>query len=172
MLYSDVGEHAHTTHCQVINHPYGLPFEKESFDWVICAHVHECFDDPMPILKDIYRVLKPQGRITIFGIKRFGPWGIEHQWNHALPWVRHCYSELAMRDMAARAGFDHDITFRHGHLPLLLANQEPSRWRRLDALIGLVFPYASAAYAMVACKDRKPLDPMLSLHVVKSGARG
>ena len=40
-----------------------LPFEDESFDFVISSHVLEHFFDPVKALKEWYRVIKPDGYI-------------------------------------------------------------------------------------------------------------
>jgi len=38
-----------------------LPFENNSFDWVLCNHVLEHIQDDRQAMKEIYRVLKPGG---------------------------------------------------------------------------------------------------------------
>ncbi|MBN2614586.1 MAG: methyltransferase domain-containing protein [Bacteroidales bacterium] len=38
-----------------------LPFEGETYDWVICNHVLEHIDDDKKAMTEIYRVLKPGG---------------------------------------------------------------------------------------------------------------
>lgn len=40
---------------------HSLPFESNSFDICICAHVIEHVDDPQKVVREIYRVLKPNG---------------------------------------------------------------------------------------------------------------
>ena len=42
-----------------------LPFEDASFDFVNCAEVSEHVDDPIKVLKEIFRVLKPGGKCYI-----------------------------------------------------------------------------------------------------------
>ena len=41
---------------------YNLPFEDDAFDLVICSEVLEHLDDYHAAIKEIYRVLKPQGK--------------------------------------------------------------------------------------------------------------
>ena len=49
-----------------------LPFEDASFDFVNCAEVSEHVDDPIKMLKEIFRVLKPGGRCYISFHNRWG----------------------------------------------------------------------------------------------------
>ncbi|ACB51501.1 hypothetical protein cce_2151 [Crocosphaera subtropica ATCC 51142] len=42
-----------------------LPFENNNFDYVICANAFHYFDDPITALKEMKRLVKPDGQIII-----------------------------------------------------------------------------------------------------------
>lgn len=42
-----------------------LPFDDDTFDYVLCAHVLEDFIEPMPIIEELIRVCKSKGEIEI-----------------------------------------------------------------------------------------------------------
>lgn len=44
---------------------YNLPFQDNSFSFVFCYQSLHHFPDPKPIIKEIYRVLKPQGHLFV-----------------------------------------------------------------------------------------------------------
>lgn len=41
------------------------PFKESEFDEILCRHILEHFDDMMPVLEELHRITKPDGRITI-----------------------------------------------------------------------------------------------------------
>lgn len=41
------------------------PFKESEFDEILCKHVLEHFDDLMPVLAELLRITKPDGRIII-----------------------------------------------------------------------------------------------------------
>jgi ubiquinone/menaquinone biosynthesis C-methylase UbiE/hypothetical membrane protein len=47
-----------------------LPYEDESFDFVVCRAAFKNFTDPARALSDIHRVLKPGGQASIFDLRR------------------------------------------------------------------------------------------------------
>lgn len=49
-----------------------LPFEPETFDFIYCNNVIEHCQDPLQLLKESYRVLKPEGLMYFTVINRFG----------------------------------------------------------------------------------------------------
>ncbi|MFA5994807.1 MAG: class I SAM-dependent methyltransferase [Parcubacteria group bacterium] len=51
-----------------------MPFPDNSFDYVVLSHVLEHFSDPMPLLNEIKRVLKKEGKgrlITVVPIEKY-----------------------------------------------------------------------------------------------------
>ncbi len=48
-----------------------LPFEKDSFEVVICNHVYAHVSNPMEMMKEIYRVLKPGGICYFAGANKY-----------------------------------------------------------------------------------------------------
>jgi ubiquinone/menaquinone biosynthesis C-methylase UbiE len=47
-----------------------MPFEPESFDFLLCRAAFKNFTEPLPALKEMYRVLKPGGRALIIDLRR------------------------------------------------------------------------------------------------------
>lgn len=52
-----------------------LPFNNDSFDLAVCNAVLEFTDDPVTVLKEGFRVVKPGGRLVVGAINKYGPWG-------------------------------------------------------------------------------------------------
>jgi SAM-dependent methyltransferase len=63
--------------------PDALPFEENAIDFVILSHVLEFEKNPQVLLKEIYRVLRPDGALLITGFSRL--------WGH---WARRFLREM------------------------------------------------------------------------------
>lgn len=52
-----------------------LPFESQSLDLVVLPHVLEFADEPHQILREVERVLIPEGRLIVCGFNKASLWG-------------------------------------------------------------------------------------------------
>ncbi len=55
-----------------------LPFESQSLDMIVLPHVLEFSDDPHQLLREVERVLMPEGRVVITGFNPMSLWGLRH----------------------------------------------------------------------------------------------
>lgn len=55
-----------------------LPFESQSLDLLILPHVLEFAHDPHQVLREVERVLMPEGRVIITGFNPLSLWGLKH----------------------------------------------------------------------------------------------
>jgi SAM-dependent methyltransferase len=54
-----------------------LPFDEASVDLIIAPHILEQMAEPYELLKEIHRVLMPEGRLIISGFNPMSLWGIK-----------------------------------------------------------------------------------------------
>ncbi|WP_197512971.1 class I SAM-dependent methyltransferase [Acidihalobacter aeolianus] len=96
----------------VLGCPEALPFGAESLDLVILPHVLEYTQDPHQVLREVDRVLVPEGHAVFIGFNPASVWGV---WAAAGrgPWrsVRrsgraHLYTQARLKDWLALLGFD------------------------------------------------------------------
>jgi ubiquinone/menaquinone biosynthesis C-methylase UbiE len=50
-----------------------LPYESESFDFVVCQAAFKNFSDPVGALDEVHRVLAPGGRASIYDLRKEAP---------------------------------------------------------------------------------------------------
>ncbi len=85
-----------------------LAFPDATFDAIIVSHVIEHVHDPIGLLKECYRILKPNGSLFVFtpNIESFGHRYFKSYW-YALDPPRHLYlfSMSSLRICAKRAGY-------------------------------------------------------------------
>jgi SAM-dependent methyltransferase len=55
---------------------YDLPFANETLDLIALPHVLEFVESPHEALREIHRVLRPEGRIIISGFNPYSLWGL------------------------------------------------------------------------------------------------
>lgn len=68
-------ESAVRTRMCVLADPTALPFESQSIDLLVLPHVLECTADPHAVLREVERVLMPEGRVVISGFNPWSLWG-------------------------------------------------------------------------------------------------
>ncbi len=59
----------------LVEHFEDLPFDTQSLDLVVLPHVLECAPDPHQILREVDRVLRPEGRVVVLGFNPVSFWG-------------------------------------------------------------------------------------------------
>lgn len=75
-LLVDPPPHDGHTQVAVINRYEELPFESQSIDLVVMPHVLEFAQEPHQVLREVERVLVPEGQIVITGFNPASLWGL------------------------------------------------------------------------------------------------
>ncbi|MDP3935235.1 MAG: class I SAM-dependent methyltransferase [Candidatus Giovannonibacteria bacterium] len=73
-----------------------LPFPEKYFDFVNCAEVSEHVDDPVKMLKEIFRVLKPGGKCYISFHNRWGIYDY-HYHLYFINWLPRLWTEPVLK---------------------------------------------------------------------------
>ncbi len=69
----------------LIDHCEMLPFASESIDLIVLPHVLELSQDPHQALREVERVLRPEGRLLIAGFNPVSLWGARQLISMPLP---------------------------------------------------------------------------------------
>lgn len=85
-----------------------LPFETGSIDLVLLPHVLEFSAHPHQILREVERVLRPEGSVIISGFNPLSLWGMRRALGQKkeYPWCGKFISLLRMKDWLALLGFE------------------------------------------------------------------
>lgn len=99
-----------------------LPVASDSIDLVLLMHSFSSSRNPHAILREVNRVLIPDGKLIIIDFNPISFWGIRHglqSWMDEAPWSGHFYTSTRLRDWARLLGFDKLFYARCGYvLPL------------------------------------------------------
>lgn len=105
-----------------------LPFASASLDLVVLPHVLEFLPDPHQMLREVERVLIPEGQVVIAGFNPLSLWGLRRylpgQREGLFPWNGNYLSVLRLKDWLALLGFEVD----RGNFGCYAPPFEQSKW--------------------------------------------
>jgi SAM-dependent methyltransferase len=101
-----------------------LPFAAHSIDLVVMPHVLEFHADPHQILREVERVLIPEGEVLITGFNPISIWGLRRALPNCpghFPWNGHYLSVRRLKDWLQLLGFEVErgtfaVIHRHAHM--------------------------------------------------------
>lgn len=140
-----------------------LPFAGQSLDLVVLAHVLETARDPHLALREVERVLVPEGRVLIFGFNPVSLWCLRPAWRLAArrslggratsggP-VAEAIAYRRLRDWLRLLGFEVEGARFGCFTPPLAQRHWLDRLRWLDAVGQRWWPVLGAVYALEAVK--------------------
>lgn len=93
--------------CAVCLNYTELPFASNSFDLVLMPHVLEFSDSPHQTLREVERVLVPEGSLIISGFNPFSLWGMRRVLGKKdCPWNGKFIALSRLKDWLALLGFE------------------------------------------------------------------
>jgi SAM-dependent methyltransferase len=144
-----------------------LPFESDSLDAVIVHHAMEFAANPHAVLRELYRVTVPEGRIVLVG---FNPWSLLGarmllgRYRNNSIWRNHFLSVARLHDWLELLGFTLQRTDYGFHRPPL---HRAGQWSVREQQWMRRWP-GGGVYAITAVKEVSKFIPLKPLW---SGAR-
>lgn len=143
-----------------------LPFASQSLDLVVLPHALELSLDPHATLREVERVLVPDGRVVILGFNPHSLWGLRQwfgRWRLRLalrrgegalflPSAGEFIAHRRLRDWLRLLGFEVESGGFGCYRPALRSPQWLERWRWMEAAGDRWWPVFGAVYAVVAVK--------------------
>lgn len=143
--------------------PEQLPFDTGRVDLMLLPHTLEFASDAHQVLREVNRVLTPEGHAVILGFNPFSLWGL---WRLALrrrglvPWNGHFLHLLRLKDWLKLLDFDIAQGSMLYYRPPLLSETARERLRFLDKAGDRWWPMAGAVYLLVAKKRILGMTPL------------
>ncbi len=136
--------------------PEALPFDSQSLDLLVLPHAFECTDSPHQVLREVERVLVPEGRVVISGFNPWSLWGARNAMPGMEAWlprpVSSQVSPLRMKDWLKLMSFEVDATRFGCYVPPCRTDQWLRRWHFLEAPGQRWWTLGGAVYVMSATK--------------------
>jgi SAM-dependent methyltransferase len=142
--------------------PETLPVAATSVDAVLLPHTLDLARDPHAVLREVDRVLIPEGRAVILGFNPISPWGLARllpRRRRRVPWCGNHLTPFRVADRLRMLGLELEwremLVFRPPVSVLLLR-----RLRWLDATGDRWWPLLGGVYALRAVKRLRALTPL------------
>lgn len=140
-----------------------LPIAAESVDAVLVPHTLDFTADPHRVLREIERILIPEGRILITGFNPWSVWGIYKlllRRRKTLPWCGQSISIYRLQDWLRLLDFSVELIKPVMFRPPLQSESMMNRLVFLERAGEKYWPYFSAGYVVQAVKRVSPLTPV------------
>ena len=161
-----------------------LPLASDSVDLVVLPHTLDFALDPHQVLREVERVLIPEGRILILGFNPFSAWGLWRlalRWRGTVPWCGHFLSYRRIIDWLGLLGFDAECTDVCAFAPPIRREAWARHLAPVERLGRRVWPMIAGVYAIRAVKRVSTVRPIrarwpglrvLGSRAVEPSARG
>jgi SAM-dependent methyltransferase len=92
----------------VLADPHWLPFAENSTDLIVLPHALEFTDEPHQLLREIYRVMRPEGQLLIAGFNPLSLFGAKRYFGReqSMPWNGNFITLYRLKDWLALLGFE------------------------------------------------------------------
>ncbi|MEO5607900.1 MAG: methyltransferase domain-containing protein [Polaromonas sp.] len=167
----------------LLTHPAALPFAENSLDLLVMPHTLELSNDPHSALREVERVLVPEGRVVISGFNPASLWGLRQRRDHFLQ--RFGYHDLflpqtdefigywRLRDWMRLLSFEVESAHFGCYRPALTSQHLLNRFGWMDNAGERWWPIFGAVYFLVAVKrvrGMRLLEPAWKNHKVTAAA--
>ncbi|WP_077034995.1 class I SAM-dependent methyltransferase [Pelomonas sp. KK5] len=139
-----------------------LPFEAASLDLVVMPHTLELARDPHQTLREVERVLRPEGRLVILGLNPASFWGLRQNLGLLrgrskarpgyLPRENDRIGYWRLRDWLRLLNFDVDRARFGIYAPPLRSAKWLARWHWIERIGQRWWPVLGAVYFIVSVK--------------------
>ena len=140
----------------VLAQPECLPFDSQSVDLLILPHGLEASTHPHQVLREVERVLVPEGRVVISGFNPWSLWGVRHRTPYLAPWlpqsVQSQVSLSRLKDWLKLLSFDIELGHFGCYVPPFRSQKWLDRFAFTESAGNRWWPVCGAVYVVSAVK--------------------
>ncbi len=140
-----------------------LPFAAESLDLVLLPHTLEYEEDVHAVIREVDRVLVPEGHLVIVGFNPFSLWGVWRRligWLGIIPWCGKFISHWRIGDWMSLMGFDVIEVHKFYYRPPVSQQKILQKLSFMETAGRRVWPFFGAVYILVARKRVTTITPI------------
>jgi SAM-dependent methyltransferase len=143
--------------------PDALPLDGCSIDLALLPHTLDFAADPHPILREVSRVLRPEGHVVILGFNPMSLWGLRRLLaprSAGVPWCAHFFRLARVKDWLALLDFE----FMYGSMlyyrPPMKRENSMDRFYFMEKAGDRWWPMMAAVYLIIAKKRVFGMTPL------------
>lgn len=147
--------------------PDALPFDTKSIHVAVLPHTLDFADDPHGVLREVDRVLMPEGHVVIIGFNPLSLWGIRKWvrlpvvgWHQQVPWCGQFLRLARIKDWLALLDFETTAGNMLCYRPPVGNAVLYERLRFLEPAGDRWWPMLAAVYILVAKKRELGMTPI------------
>jgi SAM-dependent methyltransferase len=130
-----------------------LPFEAQSVDLCVLPHTLEFSASPHEILREVDRIMRPEGRILIIGFNPWSLYGTKRLFSSAAaPWNGQFVSLVRMKDWLELLSFEPSGGKLTCYIPPVVSSTWQTRWHFMERLGERWWGVAGGVYMLEAVK--------------------
>jgi SAM-dependent methyltransferase len=147
---------------EIIGLPSRLPLAADSIDALLLPHTLDFSPEPQAVLREVERVLIPEGRVIIVGFNALSAWGL---WSlmpgraKQVPWCGRFRTAYRIEDWLSVLGFDIEVREHIMFRPPFRRALGPS-FASFDTLGRRLWPILGGVYLIRAVKRVSTLTPL------------
>jgi SAM-dependent methyltransferase len=132
-----------------------LPIQTASADLVVLPHALEFSGNPHQVLREVSRILMPEGHVVISGFNPWSLWGASRtgkRRRRSAPWSGQFINLPRLKDWMALLGFELAAGRMACYVPPLSSEKWLRRWRFMEAAGDRWWPFAGGVYFLHGIK--------------------
>lgn len=146
--------------------PESLALADQSVDWLLMAHAHEYASQPLQVLAEAARVLKPEGRLVLSGFNPQSLWGLGRWFDgERLPLREHCLTLPAIKRQLRTLGLEIEYGKFMVYVPPVSGARALSFWQFMEKAGDRWWPQHAAVYGLVLVKRMAGVHPLPQLEI-------
>ncbi len=156
-------DHGGPGSCRVRSTPEELPLDTKSTDVMILPHTLDFCDDPHQVLREVSRVLRPEGHVVILGFNPMSLWGFRRlvaRRPRVAPWCGKFFRLSRIKDWLALLDFETTHGMMLYYRPPLGNEGFMQRLHFLDKMGDRWWPMMAGVYLVVAKKRVVGVTPL------------
>ena len=147
----------------ICSDPSQLPMATDSVDALVLPHTLDFSPTPQQVLREVERVLIPEGRLVLLGFNPWSLWGVTRllQFRKGrAPWCGHFLSRRRLSDWLSLLGFRIEQTELLMFRPPIRHTGIMNRLKFMESVGNRYYSGFSAVYAVKAIKQVSTLTPI------------